>query len=543
MNILAPITHWFQKRISALGSAVVAREQQTRINALLGADPDVITRAITAFDCGTLAPLARLVEAYERRDDKMMTCSMKMKASVGRCDYSILPREGFEGDARASRHAEILKRFWSGIKTTSRFKMNERGGIGLLKKQMMNAQSYGFAVHELVWTPLPNGELTCTFIEVPLWHFENRTGELRFLPEETAYDGVIMREGEWMVSTGDGIGIAAAICACLKRLTLADWAVFCQRCGMPVIIGKTGAAPGSEQWENLNAALRAIGRDARIQVDTATDISAINVGGGSAQPYTPLVEWADRAIAALYRGADLSTISQGGGGVGASLQGDETGMLEQDACNRLSETLQEQVERFVIRYVTGDDEPLAHIVIAPVSKQNVDEDIKIDQHLVSLGAKLSKNDALQRYGRTEADPEDPEDAPLSAPQPQPGLGGFANENTSPIPAGHTEAAGQRSQGQDLGEGASNVLAAFAQDTGPAADAIRALLADPSPEAAKNLLDDLPSLIPEDPALAAVIAEAMAAEFCSVPSAKAGGLENMVSLQDARILPQTPLASQ
>ena len=33
-----------------------------------------------------------------------------------------------------------------------------------------------------------------------------------------------------------------------------------------------------------------------------------------------------------------------------------------------------------------------------------------------------------------------------------------------------------------------------------------------PEAARRLLDDLPSLVPDDPALAAVIAEAMAAEF-------------------------------
>ncbi len=63
----------------------------------------------------------------------------------------------------------------------------------------------------------------------------------------------------------------------------------------------------------------------------------------------------------------------------------------------------------------------------------------------------------------------------------------------------------------------DVLAAFAKDTGPAADAIRELLEDPTPEKAKALLDDLPTLLPEDPALAAIIAEEMAKEFSSAAS--------------------------
>ena len=53
------------------------------------------------------------------------------------------------------------------------------------------------------------------------------------------------------------------------------------------------------------------------------------------------------------------------------------------------------------------------------------------------------------------------------------------------------------------------MAAFAKDTSKAAEAVKALLDDPTPEAAEKLLADLPSLIPDDPALAAVIADAMA----------------------------------
>lgn len=79
----------------------------------------------------------------------------------------------------------------------------------------------------------------------------------------------------------------------------------------------------------------------------------------------------------------------------------------------------------------------------------------------------------------------------------------------PAPAGQQpEGAGQRSPGTGPGGSSGDVLKAFAQDTGPAADAIRDFLDDPSQEAAEDLLRRLPDLI-DDRALAAVIAEEMA----------------------------------
>ena len=118
---------------------------------------------------------------------------------------------------------------------------------------------------------------------------------------------------------------------------------------------------------------------------------------------------------------------------------------------------------------------------------------------------------LARYGRTEAT-DDNDAAERKIPQQTPGMPGFANEKISHIPAGQSKGAGQRQTGEDQGKASEDVLKAFAQDTGPAADAIQEFLKDPSKEAAEALLNRLPDLIPEDPAMAAVIAEAMAGEF-------------------------------
>ena len=87
---------------------------------------------------------------------------------------------------------------------------------------------------------------------------------------------------------------------------------------------------------------------------------------------------------------------------------------------RISETLQEQVEKFVIQFLCGDEEPLAKIWIKPMKKPNVDAEIKIDNHLISHGAKLSKADALARYGRTETTKADEDTAlePAATPEKQ-----------------------------------------------------------------------------------------------------------------------------
>ena len=138
--------------------------------------------------------------------------------------------------------------------------------------------------------------------------------------------------------------------------------------GLAIIISIVGAA------DMLKGLISAIYRDTRALVDNQTSIEAIQTGSTANLPFPALVEWADRAIAALYRGADLSTISKGDG-TGASLQGDESGMLEQDAVANLGEALHEQVDRFVIRYVTGDEEPLAYISIEPVVKPDVDTSV------------------------------------------------------------------------------------------------------------------------------------------------------------------------
>lgn len=531
MGILAGIRHWFDKRSAVMTVAETTLEQMTKFNALMRSDPEDIIRAIDEFNCGYLAPMARLIGEYEQRDDKMRVSSIKMASAVSRCGWSVRPKKGFEDDADAARQVEVLERFWSTVRVTDAFKRNERGGLALLKEQMMSAQSYGFAVHDLSWKPLANGEIEATFTSVPLWKFENRTGELRYIPQVGGWDGVEMKRGEWMVSTGDGIGVAAAICACMKRLGLTNWLVFTDRCVLPLIHGKTGAAYGSEQWNNLQKALKNINRLARVVTDPSTDINAIQMDGGKQNPFGPLIDWCDRAIVTLYRGGDLGTISRPDA-VGGLGQLDEVDALEQRSCVRITETLNEQVSSFVVDYVLNQALK-AEIVVEPVSKPDVKQDMEIDNHLAKFGVKLSKTDALARYGRAEAAEDDPDDAMELQTGGETGftggLRGLANEKPAKTPLQNDESALQNARKDADGQGdplglppsqiakkrpstRSAVIDAFVRQNSEAAKAVKAVVDNPSEGAFAQLLANLPALLPTDPALAAVIADEMAKMF-------------------------------
>ena len=212
-----------------------------------------------------------------------------------------------------------------------------------------------------------------------------------------------------------------------KRLSWNDWLLFSEKCGMPVILGNTNAQRDTPAWAAMARAIRAIAPKTGLLADTGTTLNAVSMGAGGQNTYRELVDTVDRAISALYRGGDLATQSSGPDAAGVNAQDGESELMDGDGCKMISETLRDQVEKFVIRFELGDFEPLAEIVIdPPADSDDVERDMKIDNHLAALGVRLSKKDALTRYGRTEAEDENDALTPPATP-PQGGFGPIANE--------------------------------------------------------------------------------------------------------------------
>ena len=384
-----------KKTQSEFSSQRIELERRQRFNPLRHVSPEYIRRVHEEFNAGRIREAARLWDAIERTDDMIKTVAPKRKKAVSRYGWEIVADDD---SPEAKRHAEILKFFYDQIIVTRADDKNTAGGISTLIRQMMDAAGKKYAVHEIVWKTI-NGGLTAELIQAPLWYFENTTGRLRYLSGVNEFDGTDLNPAEWLIHTGDGIMEACAVAYMFKHLPLQDWLIHSEKFGFPVAVGKSPDVPGSDGWAAMEDAVAAIGSADGAVISNSGDITFPSLGNPGNLPYKELIERMDRSMASLWRGADLSTISNASG-TGASLQADESDLLEEDDAQSITDTLNEQLDRFVILFAAGAETPKAWVKIKTKVKDESKADIEVDRMLNELGWQNPAEELERRYGRT-----------------------------------------------------------------------------------------------------------------------------------------------
>lgn len=330
--------------------------RQNRYNPLRGLTASRLASELDAFEYGDVRSIAMLWEVIAERDDTIKAVKPKREKSVSRLELVIEPEKD-SGSAGLDQKS-VLDDFWKSVRATDAYDRNRKGGLRLLIQQMMTAVSYRYAAHHIVWSPRASG-LTATFEFVPLWLFENKTGSLRYLQTPYAIEGKELEDGEWMVTTGDGLMIACCIGWLAKRESYNDWLIFSSRFAVPGVLGRTKAAKDSPEGQAMRAAVVAFGQEMKgvIYNDDGAIKDPINIiqaeGSPNGMPMPAILERVDRKMAALYMGADLSTMSAGqGDGAGASLQGEQLDILIDDDAVMIAEKLTE-ISRMVIEWHYG----------------------------------------------------------------------------------------------------------------------------------------------------------------------------------------------
>ncbi len=386
-----------------------------------------LTQQLEGFAIGYIGDAARTWDAMENRDLLLKGVAAKRKKAVSRWAHEV---HTIDDSPEAMKHKATLEYFYNNLSATNAFDENVHGGISLLIRQMLDCVGKRYAVHEIVWKPAVEG-LTADFRFVPLWFFENVTGRLRYLKEPGMLEGVAMNPGEWLTCAGDGLMEASSVAYMFKHLPLKDWLVYCERHGMPGIRGKTSAPKGSEAWETMLTAVKNFASEFAAVMSTDETIEAIDLSTKGELPYEKLIEYLDRAIVSLWRGSDLSTMSSSPGGTGASVQHDETELLEEDDADLITECLWEQVDKFVIRYEYGADvRPLAYFKLSPRQSVDASKEILIDKGLVEMGVPLAISDIYSRYGRRQPEPGEEMLHAAPAPQLRPAFGNLLGNDRS-----------------------------------------------------------------------------------------------------------------
>jgi phage gp29-like protein len=387
----------------------VTQGVRTRFNVIRGLTPATLSSYLEQFELGFFRSAALAWDKIERRDFTLKSVAPKRKKAVARHGWEIVTTANLPEDqkALAQKQVEVLNYFYNNLTATDANKPDQSGGLALLVRQMMDAQSKYYAVHEIVWQPSPKG-LTAQFVFCPLWWFEGTTGKLRYLENEFNLYGKDMQPSEWLVTVGEGLMESCAVAWMYKNMSLQDWVACCEKFGTPFLDAATTAEPGSKEWEALVEYVQNFGPDGGGVRSQSATITPIEIKNTSSEMFSKMVENMDRALTILWRGGDLGTTS-GTDRTGASLQEEETEVLETDDSVLIEETLATQVSRYVISWTFGPDAPvLAYLKFRQSAQKNVQQDLSVDKFLLEAGAPLDVESVLERYGR----PMPAEDAEL-----------------------------------------------------------------------------------------------------------------------------------
>ena len=387
------------KTRSIISAERARRGLQSRFFPIRSLTPESLGRQLDEFQAGNFRLAAQTWDAIERRDDVLQGVASKRKKAVARLGWEVLT---VEDTPEAEAHKRALEFFYKNLTTTSAVDQNQKGGLVLLIEQMMDSVGKKYAVHEIVWQPSSgqsaddSGLLTATFRFVPLWFFENRTGRLRFLDKDSSFEGVELEKDAWLVTVGDGLMESCSVAYLYKNLPLRDWLIYSERNGMPGVKGVTDALPGSTEWEQAREAVEDFGAEFHALMGRGTEIEAIDLTSRGELPYPKLVERMDKVIIALWRGADLSTLSASSG-VGASVQKSETQLIEHHDARIISETLNTQVDRVVIKYLFGTEHGKACIRLKLTGETEVMQDLRIVRQLWEMGTPLPLRYLYERF--------------------------------------------------------------------------------------------------------------------------------------------------
>jgi phage gp29-like protein len=389
-----------------------------RFNPIRGLNAERLGQYIEQWMLGFLRWQSLAWSQIKERDSDLKTVIPKRIFAVSRLEWEIIADDE---STEAKQHKTALEYFYKNLTVTEALDQNTQGDVNLLIRQQMDAVGGKYAVHEIVWRPDvdENGAATLTahFRYIPTWFFENRTGQLRYLPYELALDGIPLDAGGWMITVGDGLMIASSIAYIYKQLGLRSWANFVDKYGMPFIQGKTNAAYGSTEWQQMLDALAGIRSDGSVLTNLQGELIPLKVDTHGQPPQQEFLDRMSRDISKIWMGGDLSTHSRSGSGVGALPQlNNEDEMAEADAI-MCDNALGFYVDRWVVRYLFGSAKPKAHFRIIPREGIDTEKEIAVIEFLLSVGCPVSISWLRDKFGVPEPEPTETLATPPAQPSP------------------------------------------------------------------------------------------------------------------------------
>ena len=446
-----------------------------------------ISRAGSIYDMARKFGSPRLQYTYneiEKTDPVVFVCCDRRESALAGLEWSFIPRAHAD-ETLAQEQAEALTKFTDQIDNFSETLSHLDGAF-----------FRGYAHAQPIW----DGKAVAHVNLLDSWNFlTDPDGNWYWNPacHETP-SGLDTVEGAQLVSLTRRRSIDYPILFIYIRKALGerDYGRFIERHGIPhaAII----MAPGTEEKDKAKylAAANAWNNGQDLALPNGSDIKLATEARGT-DPFTPFVEHQDKYTVLLATGATLTTLAQADTG---SLAGGAHMEVWREIVARDGVKIAEALNRDLFRHYLELEFPgrpmAAKFVLSNEKKQTAEEVADLAGKLKTAGYLVDQAELEEKVGMKLVKDEGSGIGDHGL-----GIRPFMNKQPPTVPSPSSATGADK-----------EILAAFAKDMSPAGKAVQELLKNPSKEAAEALLSKLDTLLPEDPATAAVISEAMAKEF-------------------------------
>ena len=476
-----------------------------------------ISRATSMFDSARVWGSPRLQYAYneiEATDPVLMTCVERRQSALAGLDYRFVASSS-EDETLANEQRDALDRFVSGIENFSE-----------VLEHMDLAFFRGFSHVQPIW----DGTKVQHVNLLDSWNFlRNDEGQWLWNPacHETTGGLEPIGPDARLVSLvrKRAIDYPAIVIYIRHALGDRDWGRFIERYAIPPVHFEMAAGATDKDKPLYQEAGDAAHNGQNTIRPNGSHIDFAAEARG-ADPFTPFIEHQDKYIVLLATGGTLTSLAQADTG---SLAGGAQMEVWREIVARDGVKIAEALNRSLFRRYLELEFPgrpmAARFELSNEAKPTADEIADLAGKLKTAGYTVDQAELEEAVGLKLVKDE--------TPAPQPGFGApFMNKAPAPRPDARLS--------ED--EQPADILAAFAKDMSPAGKAVAELLKDiengeavSSPlvqKKASALLAKLDTLLPEDPAMTAVIAEAMAKEFSVATAPSPSDADKEITQADA-----------
>ena len=500
-----------------------------------------IAQANMIFDCARNGDTQRLHWMYQEIETQNPVLSMATTRRAGAAAnfaWRVSERAAMDGSLSAEQK-DAAERFFGDIENLS--DLFEHLDLALFR---------GFAHAQPIW----EDERTVRHIELlDSWKFLKKDGEWLYNPACDGFSSncVSCRDARLVtVERRRPVDVPALAIHLRAAVGARDWGRFIERYALPkpaVVMAQNATKEDRDDYLESASALE----NGQVTV-WPSGASLMDFAGSSrgVDPFTAFIQHQEKTILMLATGGTLGSMAESGAG---TLAGNAQADVWDQIVSRDAGIIAQAVKRSMLNPFLAaafPGQPVAvdfdfdltkkptpkEIFETAAAAKNAGYLVAQDELEEATGWKLEKVESgelkVESDGRFPSLP--PRNSTLYA----------LNSSLSPeTPLQTREEAFKNASGDLDGQGdpsalppsqiakkrpsgAEGVLEAFAKDTGAAAKAVEEFLKDPSKEAAEKLLADLPKLLPNDPAMAAVIADEMAKAMAapSSPSSQKSHVE-------------------